>query len=217
MEDSYFSIKEPAFGEYKEKGSKFLAYVFPVSNEEEINHQLAGLKSEHPKARHFCFAYRLGIKGAQYRINDDGEPSGTAGKPIFGQILSHELSDILVVVVRYFGGTKLGASGLIQAYKSAAVDALDKAVRFEKILTDSFTITTPLSELGHVFFVLKSLNIIVGETIYSDCADIPFFTRKSKTHDILLQLKALLLKVPMEQAAAMKPDDWDCYTIQENL
>lgn len=214
MEDSYFSIKEPAFGEYKEKGSKFLAYAFPVSNEEEIMLQLSTLKSQHPKARHFCYAYRLGINGLQYRINDDGEPSGTAGKPIYGQILSHEFSDVFVVVVRYFGGTKLGASGLIQAYKQAAAEALDQAISIEKIITDSFLMTTPLSELGHAFFVMKSMHIPVGDTAYKDFAEIPFFVRKSKTNEILLNLKAQLLKIPVEQAASMNSEDWGGFDIK---
>ncbi|MBK8620906.1 MAG: YigZ family protein [Saprospiraceae bacterium] len=214
MEDSYFSIKEPAFGEYKEKGSKFLAYAFPVSNEEEIMLKLSTLKSQHPKARHFCYAYRLGINGLQYRINDDGEPSGTAGKPIYGQILSHEFSDVFVVVVRYFGGTKLGASGLIQAYKQAAAEALDQAISIEKIITDSFLMTTPLSELGHAFFVMKSMHIPVGDTAYKDFAEIPFFVRKSKTNEILLNLKAQLLKIPVEQAASMNSEDWGGFDIK---
>ncbi len=214
MEDSYFSIKEPAFGEYKEKGSKFLAYAFPVSNEEEIMLQLSTLKSQHPKARHFCYAYRLGINGLQYRINDDGEPSGTAGKPIYGQMLSHEFSDVFVVVVRYFGGTKLGASGLIQAYKQAAAEALDQAISIEKIITDSFLMTTPLSELGHAFFVMKSMHIPVGDTAYKDFAEIPFFVRKSKTNEILLNLKAQLLKIPVEQAASMNSEDWGGFDIK---
>src|SRR5665648_601830 len=122
--DTYKTIGAPCEGLYKEKGSKFIAYAFPVSDEQQIKEITARLKKEHHSARHHCFAWRLGSDHQLFRLNDDGEPSGTAGRPIFGQIQQHELTDILVVVVRYFGGILLGTSGLTNAYKHAALDVL---------------------------------------------------------------------------------------------
>ena len=117
IKDHYKTVAGPAHGEYKDRGSKFLAYAFPVYAEEEWQARLEEVRREHPKARHHCYAYRLGLDGNNFRANDDGEPSGTAGRPILGQIDSFELVNILVIVVRYFGGTLLGASGLINAYR----------------------------------------------------------------------------------------------------
>lgn len=125
--DSYLSIAAPSEGLYKEKGSKFMAFAYPVEEEEQAKEIIADLKKEYFDARHHCYAYRIGHTGDQWRMNDDGEPSSTAGRPIFGQLLSNELSDILVVVVRYFGGIKLGVPGLIRAYKSATADAIANA------------------------------------------------------------------------------------------
>ena len=119
-EDSYLTLAEPAEALYKEKGSKFLAYAYPVSSEEQIRECLEALRKRYYDATHHCYAWRLGADGQNYRVNDDGEPSSTAGRPILGQLLSYGVTDVLVVVVRYFGGTKLGVSGLIAAYKESA-------------------------------------------------------------------------------------------------
>ena len=120
ISDTYFSIAGPSEGIYKELGSKFLAFAWPVETEEEAKARLAAVRKEYFDARHHCFAWRLGLTGEPYRLSDDGEPSSTAGRPIHGQLLSRELSDVLVVVVRYFGGVKLGVPGLIRAYKTAS-------------------------------------------------------------------------------------------------
>jgi uncharacterized YigZ family protein len=200
MTDSYISIGGPASGEYKEKGSKFLAYAYPMNQEEEMPGILAAVKSEHPKARHYCYAYRLGLAGDIFRINDDGEPSGTAGKPIHGQLLSFEVSDVLVIVVRYFGGTKLGASGLIHAYKTAAFEALQTASKVEKILTNHYKLTFSMSETGHVFHVMKTLNIPVSDTLFDENAVLTIGIRLSREKMLLDELKAKLLRIPVEQA-----------------
>lgn len=125
--DNYLTIARPSEGLYKDKGSKFLSFAFPVRQEDEIKSLLASIRKEHFSARHCCFAWSLGAVEVRFRVNDDGEPSGTAGKPIYGQIQSLKLTNVLVVVVRYFGGTLLGVSGLIQAYKKAALDAINHA------------------------------------------------------------------------------------------
>ena len=125
--EHYFTIKEKGYGEYREKGSKFLAWVHPAETEETVKEWLEHYKKEHHKARHWCYAYRLDLNKKVFRANDDGEPSGTAGKPILGQIDSNELSKVFVIVVRYYGGKKLGASGLINAYKTSAANAIEAA------------------------------------------------------------------------------------------
>ncbi len=125
--DTFKSISKPASGIYKELGSKFLSFAYPVSSEEEIKDILACLRKTYFDAKHHCYAYRLGRNGEKWKVSDDGEPSSTGGKPILGQLLSNELSDILIVVVRYFGGTKLGLPGLMRAYRNAAADAVSNS------------------------------------------------------------------------------------------
>src|SRR6478672_1093198 len=123
-QEFYLTIEQSALAEFKDRGSRFLAYAFPVQTIDDFKKQLQALKKEHPKAAHHCFAYRLGLEGNNFRISDDGEPSGSAGRPILGQIDSKGLTNALIIVVRYFGGTLLGVPGLINAYKSAASMAL---------------------------------------------------------------------------------------------
>ncbi len=157
--DTYKSISAPSRGIYKELGSKFLAFAWPVETEEEIKSILSEIRKEYFDARHHCYAWRLGLTGEPYRMNDDGEPSSTAGRPIHGQLLSQELSDILVVVVRYFGGTKLGVPGLIRAYKSATQDAMANATVIEKIAGEHFTLTFDYLQMNDVMKVLKDMGI----------------------------------------------------------
>ena len=159
VNDCYLSIAEPSQGLYKEKGSKFLAFAYPVEQEEQAMEIVADLKKEYFDARHHCYAYRIGLTGDKWRMNDDGEPSSSAGRPIYGQLLSNELSDILVVVVRYFGGIKLGVPGLIRAYKSATADAIANAEIIEKIAGEFFTITFDYLQMNDVMKVLKEMNM----------------------------------------------------------
>ncbi|MFA7117014.1 MAG: YigZ family protein [Bacteroidales bacterium] len=170
IEDSYKSISAPSEGLYKEKGSKFLAFVFPVESEDQIKTHRDELRKTHFDARHHCFAFRLGIKGDRYRMNDDGEPSFTGGKPIYGQILSNELSDILIVVVRYFGGTKLGVPGLTRAYKSAAANALENAEIIEKIIKEDVRIKYSYDNTSIVMHTISDFNLTPEEqTFEEDC------------------------------------------------
>ena len=159
ISDTYKSIAEPARGVYKELGSKFLAFAWPVETEAEVKTLLAGVKKEYFDARHHCYAWRLGLNGEPFRMNDDGEPSSTAGRPILGQLLSQELSDILVVVVRYFGGVKLGVPGLIRAYKTATQDALANATVIEKVAGEHFTLQFDYLQMNDVMKVLKDMGI----------------------------------------------------------
>lgn len=157
--DCYKSISAPSTGIYKDNGSKFLSFAYPVSDENEIKTIIQQLKKEYFDARHHCYAYRLGHTGDIWRINDDGEPSSTAGKPIFGQILSYGLSDILIVVVRYFGGIKLGVPGLIKAYKTATSDAISNASVIEKIATQTFEVSFDYLQMNNIMKCLKDLQV----------------------------------------------------------
>ncbi len=161
--DTYRSIKSPARGEFKDKASKFLAFAFPVENEQEIKEALNQLKEEFWDASHHCYAYMLGSKYSLFRANDAGEPNHSAGDPILSQIRSFKLTDILIVVVRYFGGTKLGVPGLIAAYKSAALAALENAEIIEKIETIEYRIKFDMSTTSIVMKTVKSLNAEVIE------------------------------------------------------
>ena len=159
ISDTYRSIAAPSRGIYKELGSKFLAFAYPVETEEAAKKILEEVRKEYFDARHHCYAWRLGRTGEPWRMNDDGEPSSTAGRPIHGQLLSNELSDILVVVVRYFGGTKLGVPGLIRAYKSATQDAIANAEIIEKVAGETLTVTFDYLQMNDVMKVLKDMDI----------------------------------------------------------
>ena len=159
ISDTYRSIAAPSQGIYKELGSKFLAFAYPVETEDEVKRILTDIRKEYFDARHHCYAWRLGLSGEPYRMNDDGEPSSTAGRPIHGQLLSHELSDILVVVVRYFGGTKLGVPGLIRAYKTATQDAIANAQIIEKVAGEHFTVSFDYLQMNDAMKVLKDMGI----------------------------------------------------------
>ncbi len=161
MEDLFRTIGESAEGIYKEKGSKFLAFAYPVTSEEEIKNILVDLRGKYYDARHHCYAYRLGADKQQFRANDDGEPSSTGGKPILGQIVSNDLTNILIVVVRYFGGIKLGVSGLINAYRTAAAAAIAQAVIVEKTVERLFHIRFDYLVMNEVMRIVKDENIQV--------------------------------------------------------
>lgn len=156
--DCYKSISAPSQGIYKDKGSKFLAFAYPVESEAEIKDIISKIKKEYFDARHHCYAYRLRHDFSIWRANDDGEPSSSAGRPILGQILSNELSDILIVVVRYFGGIKLGVPGLIRAYKTASADAIANSTFCEKIATNDYSITFPYERMNDIMKVMKEFN-----------------------------------------------------------
>jgi len=176
--DTYLTIKQQAEGIYKEKGSKFLAYAIPVENALEVKEQLQLLHKQYHDARHICYAYVIGADGAEYRINDDGEPSGTAGKPIHGVLLSKKLTNILIAVVRYFGGTKLGTSGLILAYKEAAIDAVNNALIIEKKIECYYTVSFSYAVINDVMRVIKETESDILEQTFENESIIYFKTRK---------------------------------------
>ena len=157
----YFTIDKESVAEFKDRGSRFIAYAFPVKSVEDFKKRLTSLKEEHPKAVHNCFAYRLGVDGLVFRAGDDGEPSGSAGRPILGQIDSKELTDIAIVVVRYFGGTLLGVPGLINAYKNSSSLALQTTPVVQKAVEVLYRLQFDYTLLNAVMTVIKQYNCTV--------------------------------------------------------
>jgi len=191
FEDIYKTILDVSEGVYKEKGSKFIATAFSVTNEDEVKVCLAELRKKYSDARHHCYAYVIGSDKSAYRINDDGEPSGTAGRPIYGQIQSHDLTNILIVVVRYFGGTLLGVSGLIRAYKTAAKDAIDNAKIIEKTVNDVYKITFEYPLTSPVMKILKDFDAQFLEQKFDMNCYIEFSVRKKNSNSIYDDLKSI--------------------------
>jgi uncharacterized YigZ family protein len=191
LRDSFLTIASESRGVYREKASKFLAIAIPVSTEEEIRTKLEALKKTYHNANHHCFAYRLGLQNPLFRVNDDGEPAGSAGKPIYGQILSTGLSDILVVVIRYFGGTKLGIPGLIHAYKTSAREALDNAEIIEKLIHVHFRVSFEYAKMNEVMRILKEEGVKIAAQNAGIRCEIDFFIRKSHANNIENRIKRL--------------------------
>lgn len=169
--DTYKTIDTPSEAAlFKDKNSKFFGYAFPVLNEDDVKSHLAELKKTHHAARHWCYAYQLGVEDIQFRANDDGEPNNSAGMPIYGQIQSFDVTNILIVVVRYFGGVKLGVSGLINAYKIAAQLALEHANIIEKTINTDYLIAFDYKNMNKVMRIIKEKNItIVDQKLELDC------------------------------------------------
>ena len=187
--DSYKSIAGTSEGLYKDLGSRFIALAYPVETEEAAREIVAAVKKDYFDARHHCYAYRIGREGEKWRVNDDGEPSSTAGRPIYGQILSAGLSDILIVVVRYFGGTKLGVPGLIKAYKSAAQDAISNAVIVEKIASERFIVKFGYEKMNDVMKILKEMGLSPkGQQFDLECS-LEVDVRLALVKDFMEQLK----------------------------
>ena len=159
MEFSFNTIKSPVENILlKEKGSKFIGFAFPVDDEEDLKKSLQKIREEHPKATHHCYAFRLGMKGENYRANDDGEPSGSAGLPIYNQLLAHDITNVLVIVVRYYGGAKLGVSGLVKTYKESAKITLEEAEIITKELESEIEISFNFSQQNQIFTLLNKFD-----------------------------------------------------------
>jgi uncharacterized YigZ family protein len=203
MSDIYYTIESLSLGEFKDRGSKFMAYAFPATSPDQCLLHLEAVRKEHPKARHHCFAWRLGNDGNAYRMNDDGEPSGTAGKPILGQIDKSGLTDIIIIVVRYFGGTLLGTSGLINAYRESAADALSKAVVIEKTVVTRILVEFDYAIMSQVMNALKKLKTRVEEQTFETGGHVIVSVPKSETDFWMIKMKALIAQVSEEEAAIM--------------
>ena len=190
-QDTYLTISSNAEGLYKEKGSKFIALAFHVSTEEEVKEILQNLRKDYHDARHHCYSYIIGFKGETWRANDDGEPSSTAGKPIHGQIVSRNLTNVLVVVIRYFGGTKLGVSGLINAYKTAASDALDHADIIEKTVNDIYKVSFAYTTMNEVMRLIKDEELTIIEQQFDNNCSITLGVRQAKTSTMLDRIEKI--------------------------
>ena len=192
MEDVYKTVKGISEGLYKEKGSKFIARAYPVKTEEEIKEVQQSLRKEFYDARHHCYAWRIDARNERTRSNDDGEPSGTAGKPILNQIFSYELYDVLVVVIRYFGGTKLGVSGLINAYKTATREALDNAAIIEKEIRDLYQVEFEYPIMNKVMRVIKEEGLVIKEQDFDNQCIIKLEIKLSTINKSTNRLKQIL-------------------------
>jgi len=197
--DQYLTIKEPSISEFKEKGSKFIGYLFPVRKIIEFEGYIEELRKEHFKANHHCFAYRLNYENELYRFSDDGEPSGTAGKPIYGQIIKNNLYDVACISIRYFGGTKLGTSGLITSYRASCAMAIDNAQIIEKTLSHIIQLKFDYSIMGNLMSALKQLDIPIIHKQLEESGSLKIEIPKSLSQGKINLLKAKLLGVSLEQ------------------
>jgi uncharacterized YigZ family protein len=191
FDDTYLTPGQPGEGIFKDKGSKFLGFAFPVRSEKEVKEHVLALKKEHPKARHWCYAFRLGYDKQLFRANDDGEPSGTAGRPILGQIQSRDLSDVMVIVVRYFGGTLLGVGGLIQAYKTAASEALNQAGIIEKKVMERYELRFLYDRMSEVMKLIKDNALEQQEQDFGTSCTLKISIRKAEAERIVSLLKKI--------------------------
>lgn len=185
FDDNYRTIENPVEGLFRDRGSKFLAFAFPITTEATIKEIVTRLKAEHPKANHHCWAMRLGIDRSVFKVNDDGEPSGTAGRPILNILLSRDVTNILVVVVRYFGGTLLGVPGLINAYKQATDDALNHAVIVDKTVNDIYTITFDYLQMNDVMRIIKDDDLKLLSQQFDNSCLIQVSIRKMEVNTVL--------------------------------
>ena len=197
--DTYQTISAPCEGEFRDRGSKFIAYGFSVYTEAEWQARLGDVRKLHPKARHHCYAYRLGLDGNSFRANDDGEPSGTAGRPILGQIDSFQLTNVIVIVIRYFGGTKLGTSGLINAYRTSTAEALSNATIIEKVVEDVYEFTFDYALMSKVMNVVKKLDLEIVAQDFGNLGVIKVAIRQSEIEKNLQQIKAKVADVRIEE------------------
>lgn len=189
--DFYYTISKPAAAEFKDRGSKFIAYAYPVASTEEFRERLNGLKKEHPKATHHCFAYRIGMDGNLFRVSDDGEPSGTAGRPILGQIDSKGVINAAVIVVRYFGGTLLGVPGLINAYKSAAALVLQLTPVVQQPVEEEFQLEFDYTQLNEVMVIARQYGCRITEQDNQLFCKIKIAIPRNRMDEVLYKLNDL--------------------------
>ena len=191
MIDYYNTIEQSSTAEFKDRGSRFIAYTFPIETVADFREHLALVKKEHPKATHHCFAYRLGIDGNNFRVSDDGEPSGSAGKPILGQIDSKGATNVLIIVVRYFGGTLLGVSGLINAYKTAASLALQVTPVVPRPILINYRFSFDYTQMNEVMRVLKQFDCKVGKPEIQLFCSLDVGIPKNREGDVLYKINEL--------------------------
>ena len=187
--DTFLTIASASEGIFKDKGSKFLSFAYPVGNGDEVKEKIDFLRKKYFDASHHCFAYRIGVDGERYRAGDDGEPTNSAGKPILGQLIFYNVTNVLLVVVRYFGGTLLGVGGLVQAYKQAAAAALTNAEIIEDMITESYQIKFGYSSMNHVLKIVKDLNLECLEKTFDIECTINVKVRQSRVEEMKKRLE----------------------------
>ena len=187
----YNTIEQSAMAEFKDRGSKFIAYSYPVNSIDQAKKILAALKKEHPKAVHHCLAYRMGVDGSTFRVSDDGEPSGSAGRPILGQIDSKQLTNILVVVVRYFGGTLLGVPGLINAYRTATSLALQLSPMIQKPIEIAYTLHFDYQQMNEVMMIVKQYNCSVVHQVAQLFVALKIGIPKNRLEEVIAKMDDL--------------------------
>jgi len=193
--DAYNTIEKSSIAEYKDRGSKFIAYAFPIQTVNEFKEKLATIKKEHPKATHHCFAYRIGMDGNNFRVSDDGEPSGTAGKPILGQLDSKQIINATIVVVRYFGGTLLGKPGLINAYKTSAALALQITPIIQKPVLINYRLQFDYTVLNEVMKIVKQFNCVILKQEAQLFSEMEIGIPKNRIESVLLKLKKFQIEI----------------------
>lgn len=186
--DTYRTLSEPSEEIFKDKGSKFIAKAFPISSEEDIKYYLDNIRKTYHNAHHYCYAFKLGFDKHIYKINDDGEPAGSAGKPIYGQIQSFDLTNTLIVVIRYFGGIKLGIGGLMYAYKNSTKNVLEKAKIITKTINEIYEIRFPYSKMNEIMKSLKDYNIKIFDNKFDMNCSLKFSIRKKNATKIYEKL-----------------------------
>ncbi len=189
--DYYFTIEQPATAEFRDRGSKFIGYAFPVNDINEFKEKLAAVKKDHPKATHHCFAYRIGLDGSTFRVSDDGEPSGSAGRPILGQIDSKQATNVLIIVVRYFGGTLLGVPGLINAYKTTAALVLQVTPLVQKPVVVPYRLQFDYTQMNDVMMICKQFDCQVMKQEMNLFCTMQIGIPKNRLKDVLYKLKEL--------------------------
>lgn len=190
--DFYLTIGQPSTAEFKDRGSRFIAHAFPIETPEDFKKHLAELKKEHPKAVHHCFAYRIGLDGNNFRVSDDGEPSGSAGRPILGQLDSKQITNALIVVVRYFGGTLLGVPGLINAYKTAAALSLQTTTVIQKPIEVNYELHFDYTKMNDVMMIVKQCNCtVINQETQLFCI-LRIGIPKARLEEVLYKFKELL-------------------------
>lgn len=187
----YYTIEKPSVAEYKERGSKFLAYAYPIQTTDDFKRNVQVLKKEHPKASHHCFAYRLGLDGNNFRVSDDGEPSGSAGKPILGQLDSKQVTNVLVVVVRYFGGTLLGVPGLINAYKTATALALQLTPVIQKQVLVNYDLHFDYTKMNDVMIIVRQFGCEVIKQENKLFCELEIGIPRGRVNEVIFRLKEL--------------------------
>ena len=217
MQDEYKTILQTSEGIFRDRGSKFLATALPLRNLEQVDEHLHASRKQHPKARHHCYAYRLQPDGAQFRTNDDGEPSGTAGRPLLGQIDSFGLTNVMIIVVRYFGGTKLGTSGLINAYRSAAREALSEATISQQTVKAFYRIAFDYGKMSEVMSAVKSNACEIIEQSFTDTAELQIAIKAGDREEVILLIGAAIAgKIPEVYDARKDQEGWSIEFLRIN-